>query len=57
MRKRKRHILPVILAVLVCILLGILGWNWYDSHVDRSGWTEKGGVTYYRDFHARRVTG
>lgn len=45
------------LIALACIALAGLGWYWFDNNVDRSGWFEKEGVQYYRDFHGRRVTG
>lgn len=57
MRTKKRMLLPVI--VLCLVILGSLagGLYWYDNHVDRSGWVEKDGVRFYRDFHADPVSG
>ena len=51
--------------VLVWVLLGLIlfsaaaggFWYWYDNNVDRSGWVEKDGTRFYRDFHADPVTG
>lgn len=45
------------LIAFVCVILAALGWFWFDNNVDRSGWVEKEGIHYYRDFHGRRVTG
>lgn len=52
MKNALRRIGPVIL--LLSILAACIGggWLWYDNNVDRSGWTEKDGIRFYRDFHA-----
>ena len=57
MRTKTRLLLPIILlcAVIVGSLIG--GLYWYDNNVDRSGWVEKDGVRFYRDFHADPVSG
>ena len=57
MRKNTRRSLVTVLIVLVCVFLAALGWIFYDTTVDRSGFVEKNGVTCYQDFHARLVTG
>ena len=46
----------------LCILLSIIltltiGWTVYDKTVDRSGWGEKDGIVFYKDFHGQKVTG
>lgn len=55
-RNQKRILLPL-LILLICAFVGSLGWFLVDRFVDRSGWQEKDGVYYYRDFHWRKVTG
>ncbi len=56
MSKNTRILIP--LALTLTILLSCVGgWFWYDNNVDRSGWAEKNGVRYYRDFHADPVSG
>ncbi len=57
MRTKKRQILPAIIALILLAALGLGIWSWYDNNVDRSGWAEKKGVRYYRDFHADPVCG
>ena len=47
----------IISAMLVLLALGWGGWLWYDNNVDRSGWLEQDGVTMYKDFHGKPVTG
>ncbi len=47
--------LVLLLAILAACAGG--GWIWYDNNVDRSGWAEKDGIRYYRDFHADPVEG
>lgn len=50
--------LPIILLLVFSLgVMALSGWLWYDSSVDRSGWFEKDGVRYYRDFHADPVSG
>ena len=46
-----------LLAVLLCAGLILGGWFWYDTAVDRSGWVDRGGVAYYKDYHGQPVTG
>lgn len=57
MYTKKRIWIPVLsgLVILAALLSGI--WFWYDNNVDRSGWKEKDGIRYYRDFHADPVSG
>ena len=56
MRKSTRWLIPIlILIILLSCAAG--GWIWYDNNVDRSGWVEKDGVRFYRDFHADPVSG
>lgn len=55
MKTKQRH--RRVLIVILCTVLAVLGWLWFDNNVDRSGWEEKEGIQYYRDFHGRRVTG
>jgi glucan-binding YG repeat protein len=45
------------LIILTCALAGTVGWIVYDMNVDRSGFLLEDGIYYYRDFHARLVTG
>ncbi len=56
MATKKRILIPILLfAILAFCLAG--GWFWYDNNVDRSGWVEKDGIRFYRDFHADPVSG
>lgn len=56
MKTKTKIFLPLLLvAVIVASCAG--GWYWYDHNVDRSGWVEKEGVRFYRDFHADPVSG
>lgn len=57
MKSGKHTTLKVIAVLLVLALLGGAGWYWYDNNIDRSGWSNRNGVFYYRDFHAKPVTG
>ena len=50
-------VLLILLGIFCLISSGVLGWIWYDGHVDRSGWEMQHGQYYYRDFHNHRVTG
>ena len=54
--KSRNTLVKALIAVLCAAALG-LGWFLFDATVDRSGWKEKDGFYYYRDFHGRRVTG
>ena len=46
------------LCILLCIILTLtVGWTVYDKTVDRSGWEEKDGVVFYKDFHGQPVSG
>lgn len=57
MKTKTRNILIKAVIVLLCAAALTLGWIIFDATVDRSGWHEKDGRSYYRDFHGRRVTG
>ena len=58
MEARKRRLLPVVILLVISLgVMGLSGWLWYDSTVDRSGWVERDGVRFYRDFHADPVSG
>ena len=46
-----------LVALLLCAALILGGWFWYDASVDRSGWVERNGVTYYKDAKGHPVTG
>ena len=55
---RKRLLVLWILTGVLCLAgCGILGYYYYDTHVDRSGWEMQHDQYYYRDFHHRRVSG
>lgn len=56
MKTKMRILLPV-LMVLTIVAACVGGWFWYDNNVDRSGWVEKDGIRFYRDFHADPVSG
>lgn len=56
MKTKTRYFLPLFL-ILVIMGACIGGWFWYDNNVDRSGWVEKDGIRFYRDFHADPVSG
>lgn len=57
MKKTNRN-LPVILLLVISVsLMGLSGWLWYDTSVDRSGWSQQDGVLVYRDFHGDPVSG
>lgn len=57
MKTRKRFLVPILIGLV--ILASVAGglWYWYDNNIDRSGWFEKEGIRYYRDFHADPVSG
>lgn len=58
MQENKRRLWPVILLLIISLsVMGVSGWLWYDNNVDRSGWVERDGVLFYRDFHADPVSG
>ena len=41
MAKKKKPWLKLLLSVLIVMFLlagSVVGWYYYDSHVDRSGW-------------------
>lgn len=56
--KKINRTLPIILLLIVSLsIMGLSGWLWYDTNVDRSGWFDRNGVPYYRDFHGEPVSG
>ena len=57
MRKTMKTLLTILVTLVILGLLASLGWYWYDTHVDRGGWVESGGVYSYRDFRGRNVFG
>ena len=57
MKTKTRLLLPAFLIFLIIAGASIGGWLWYDSHVDRSGWTEADGTRYYCDFYGDPVSG
>ena len=57
MKTKTSRILAVVLIFQLLAFSACAGWLIYDAKVDRSGWAEKDGVRYYRDFHAKPVTG
>ena len=57
MQNKKQQALKLVLILLVLTFLGSLGFFLVDRYVDRSGWYQKDGAYYYRDFHWRKVTG
>lgn len=58
MKSKNARILPIILLLIVSLtVMGISGWLWYDTTVDRSGWAEREGIRYYRDFYGDPLSG
>ena len=57
MKTKTSRILAVVLIFQLLAFSACAGWLIYDAKVDRSGWAEKDGVRFYRDFHANPVTG
>lgn len=58
MQKGKRRLWPVIVLLIFSLgVMGISGWMWYDSTVDRSGWVDRDGSLCYLDFHGKPVSG
>lgn len=55
--RTKTHIFLPLLLALTIVSASVGGWLWYDNNVDRSGWVEKDGVRFYRDFYADPVSG
>lgn len=56
----KKALKRIALTLVILTLLGAAGWGgwfWYDNNIDRSGWEEADGVTIYKDFHGKPVTG
>ena len=52
MKTKTGRILTVALIFQLLAFSACAGWLIYDAKVDRSGWAEKDGVRFYRDFHA-----
>ena len=57
MRKSIKILLILLLVLALTWVLAGAGWYWYDTHVDRGGWAENGGVYYYKDFRGNYVSG
>lgn len=57
MKTKTRRVLTAVILILLFSILAFVGWLIYDNNVDRSGWVEKDGIRYYRDFHADPVSG
>ena len=55
--KSRLRVLAWVLAVIFILAGAVLGYIWYDGHVDRSGWVMQHEQYYYRDFHNHNVTG
>lgn len=53
----KKALIAILIVLVFIAVGGFLFGRWYDSHVDRSGWIEDGGVYAYQDFYGNRVTG
>ena len=58
MGKDRRRLWPVIILLVFSLaVMGLSGWMWYDSTVDRSGWVDREGTLCYQDFHGDAVSG
>lgn len=58
MGKDRRRLWPVIILLVFSLaVMGVSGWMWYDSTVDRSGWVDRDGTLCYQDFHGKTVSG
>lgn len=58
MERKKQRLMPVVILLVISLaVMGLSGWLWYDSTVDRSGWTMQEDVRSYRDFHGKPVSG
>jgi len=57
MKTKKRFLASLLIGAMVLAAAAGGFWYWYDNNVDRSGWREKDGVRFYRDFHADPVSG
>jgi len=57
MKPKQRQALIDLCILLAIILTLTIGWTIYDNTVDRSGWGEKDGIVYYKDFHGQKVSG
>jgi len=57
MQNKKQRTLTIVLIALILAFVGSLSWFLVNRYVDRSGWYEKNGDYYYRDFHWRKVSG
>ena len=55
--KSRLRVLIVILALIFLLAALVVGYSYYDSHVDRSGWVMQYDQYYYRVFHNKNVTG
>lgn len=57
MKSKRRQTLIDLCILLAIILTLTVGWTVYDNTVDRSGWGEKDGIIFYKDFHGQKVVG
>lgn len=57
MQTKIRRFVPLAAILFALLVSTVGGWLWYDNNVDRSGWVERDGVRFYRDFHADPVSG
>ena len=57
MKFKQRQALIDLCILLAIILTLTVGWTVYDNTVDRSGWEEKDGIIFYKDFHGQKVVG
>lgn len=60
MQSKKRGVLLVLFTLLILLLTSCvlsLGWMWYDTTVDRSGWQIQGGSYIHLDFYGDIQTG
>lgn len=55
--KHNRRWPLIFLLLLSLTVMVVSGWLWYDTNVDRSGWAEREGIRYYRDFYGEPASG
>lgn len=56
MKKKVRNLLLAALCCVLCAGLAWGGWVWYDTNIDRSGWSREGRIVQYLDFHGEPLT-